>query len=111
MGFVLRMRLLAVADHFRKPALLTLTVDRENFGSCQAAHDFISSMGRIGLLMKRLGVKLWVWVLEFQQKPGMDGHIGIFSLIWRIVLAVGLIWIGVGSSGGISGESADWIYN
>ena len=72
MGFVLRMRLLAVADNFRKPALLTLTVDRENFGSCQAAHDFISSMGRIGLLMKRLGVKLWVWVLEFQQKSG-DG--------------------------------------
>ena len=72
MGFVLRMRLLAVADNFRKPALLTLTVDRENFGSCQAAHDFISSMGRIGLLMKRLGVELWVWVLEFQQKSG-DG--------------------------------------
>ncbi|MDA8378311.1 MAG: hypothetical protein M0Z50_14910 [Planctomycetia bacterium] len=69
---MLRMRLLAVADTFRKPALLTLTVDRENFGSCQAAHDFISSMGRIGLLMKRLGVKLWVWVLEFQQKTG-DG--------------------------------------
>ena len=72
MGFFLRMRLLAVADNFRKPALLTLTVDRENFGSCEAAHDFISSKGRIGLLMKRLGVKLWVWVLEFQQRTG-DG--------------------------------------
>ena len=72
MGFVLRMRLLAVADNFHKPTLFTLTVDRENFGSCQAAHDFISSKGRISLLMKRLGVKLWVWVLEFQQKTG-DG--------------------------------------
>ncbi len=70
MGVILRMRLLAVADTFRKPALLTLTVDRNNFGSCQAAHDFISDKGRIGLLMKRLGVELWVWVLEFQQKTG-----------------------------------------
>ncbi len=72
MGFILRIRLLAVADNFRKPTLFTLTVDRENFGSCQAAHAFVSSKGRIGLLMKRLGVKLWVWVLEFQQKTG-DG--------------------------------------
>ncbi|MGC9260361.1 MAG: rolling circle replication-associated protein [Phycisphaerae bacterium] len=72
LGIILRMRLLVVADSFRKPALLTLTVDRENFGSCQAAHTFVSSKGRIGLLMKRLGVKLWVWVLEFQQKTG-DG--------------------------------------
>ncbi|MDA8377076.1 MAG: hypothetical protein M0Z50_08465 [Planctomycetia bacterium] len=72
MGFILRMRLLAVADKFRKPALLTLTVDRENFASSEAAHTFISDKGRIGLLMKRLGVELWVWVLEFQQKTG-DG--------------------------------------
>ncbi len=70
MGFVLRTRLLAVADNFRKPTLFTLTVDRGNFGSCQEAHAFINSKGRIGLLMKRLGVEFWVWVLEFQQKTG-----------------------------------------
>ena len=72
MGFILRIRLLAMADNFRKPALLTLTVDRKNFASSEAAHTFISDKGRISLLMKRLGVELWAWVLEFQQKTG-DG--------------------------------------
>ena len=72
LGVILRMRLLAVADTFRKPALLTLTVDRENFASSEAAHTFISDKGRVSLLMRRSGVELWAWVLEFQQKTG-DG--------------------------------------
>ncbi len=71
-GLALRDRLLDVAGCFRKPAMLTLTVDRKNFASCQAAHEFVSSNGRIGLLMRRLGIKRWVWTLEFQQKTG-DG--------------------------------------
>ena len=72
LGRILRTRLMASADKFRKPALLTLTVDRSNFASSQVAHAFVSDKGRIRLLLKRLRIKLWVWVLEFQQKTG-DG--------------------------------------
>jgi len=71
-GWALRQALLAKAKDFRRPALLTLTVDREEFASPEAAHTYISDKGRIRLLLRRLALTRWVWVLEFQKKTG-DG--------------------------------------
>ena len=45
-GWALRQVLLAKAKGFRRPALLTLTVDREEFASPEAAHTYISDKGR-----------------------------------------------------------------
>ncbi len=63
---------------FRRPALLSLTIDRDGcntgrgFESAQAAHQFVTKERAIARLLRLLGVKRWVWVLEFQQKSG-DG--------------------------------------
>lgn len=70
LGYHLRATLLHVAEGFKHPALLTLTVDREAFDSPEAAHVFVSDQGRIRLLMRKLGLRRWVWVLEFQQLTG-----------------------------------------
>ena len=58
------------ADAFQHPLLLTLTVDRGNFASPEAAHAYISQKGLIRRLLGRLGVRTWIWVLEFQGKTG-----------------------------------------
>ena len=71
-GWRVRNRLLAQADRFKRPAMLTLTVDRDRFASPQDAHSHITENGYIRRLMNRLGLSLWVWVLEFQGKTG-DG--------------------------------------
>lgn len=70
-GYRVRGGLLAKADQFRKPGLLTLTCKRANFESPEDAHSFITDGGLIRRLMRFLGVKRYVWVLEFQQKTGM----------------------------------------
>lgn len=61
-----------VGSIFKKMALLTLTVDRNEFPTPEAAHRFISDKGRIRLLLRHLGIEHFFWVLEFQQKTG-DG--------------------------------------
>jgi hypothetical protein len=68
----MRQLLLVQAKHFQRPALLTLTIDRSEFASPEAAHAYVSANGRIRLLLRRLGLVRWVWVLEFQKKTG-DG--------------------------------------
>ena len=69
-GFRVRQGLLPKADQFTKPALLTLTCNRSNFESPDDAHSFITQEGLIRRLLRVLGVKRYVWVLEFQQKTG-----------------------------------------
>lgn len=73
LAWLVRAALIAIARKiFKKPCMLTLTVDRREFGSSQAAHRFISDKGCIRLLMRHLKIKHYAWVLEFQQKTG-DG--------------------------------------
>jgi len=55
---------------WREPAILTLTVDRACFASPQDAHGKISGGKFIPRLMRMLGVRLWMWCLEFQQATG-----------------------------------------
>ena len=62
--------LLRASNSLRIPAMLTLTVDRKEFPSPQQAHQFISEKGRLRLLLRRLGVDSYFWVLEFQQSTG-----------------------------------------
>jgi hypothetical protein len=54
---------------FRKPALLTLTVARDQFDTPEQAFGTITDTkrGLLRRLMRSLDVRLWVWVLEFQQ--------------------------------------------
>ena len=54
------------------PYLLTLTVDRRNFAGPEQAHRAIAGGRYIPRLMRLLGVKWWVCVLEFQGETG-DG--------------------------------------
>ena len=84
MGTRLRMRMLARSDLFARPALLSLTVDRDGhtvaagaanaggFASPQDAHAYVVGNALVARLMRLLGVKVWLWVLEFQTKTG-DG--------------------------------------
>ncbi len=71
-GWIVRQRLLATRKLWRRPRLLTLTVDRKRFSSPVDAHRHVSRGKLVKELMRALGVKLWVWVLEFQQLTG-DG--------------------------------------
>ncbi len=70
-GNKVRDRLLEESSQFQHPLMLTLTVDRSHFYDPLAAHEIITEKEYIGRLLKRLGVKVWVWVLEFQGKTGL----------------------------------------
>lgn len=70
-GWKVRSRLLTHAPRFSNPLLLTLTVDRSNFDNPEQAHERVSKDGLIRRLMQRLGIPLWVWVLEFQGASGL----------------------------------------
>lgn len=49
---------------------MTLTPGRTAFESPADAHAAVTNDGLIRRLMRFLGVELWLWVLEFQQKTG-----------------------------------------
>lgn len=70
LGWRVRQSMLAKAHRFRRPFLFTLTVDRKNFESPEAAHRYVTENALISRLMKLLGVLTWFWVLEFQTKSG-----------------------------------------
>lgn len=72
MGRQVRDRLIAVKGRFGKAKMLTLTVDRRNFGSPEEAWAYVTGRRLIPKLLAKLGITRWVWVLEFQQKTG-DG--------------------------------------
>ncbi|MEM1210766.1 MAG: hypothetical protein AAGI68_00560 [Planctomycetota bacterium] len=67
-------------DLFPRPALFTLTIDRQNFSGPIDAFLVVTSEGYIRRLMRLLEVDAWAWTLELQMNSG-DGwpH-------WHIVL-------------------------
>jgi hypothetical protein len=76
------MRILDKMAHFEQAGMLSLTVDRNGrttpdtaanvngFGSAVEAHRLVTEKRYVAELMRRLGVKVWVSVLEFQTKTG-----------------------------------------
>src|SRR5206468_3106406 len=72
LGCRVRQNMLRKTHHFRKPAMLSLTVDRSHFASSQDAHSAICEGGYLRRLLRLLGVTTWFWVLEFQTRTG-DG--------------------------------------
>ena len=70
MGFAVRRAVRAREALWRDPCILTLTVDRKRFSSPQEAHRVVADGKFIPRLMRMCGIKLWVWVLEFQQETG-----------------------------------------
>jgi hypothetical protein len=82
-GWLVRQRLLDKVGMFVKPAMLTCTLDRRCFASSEEAHRMITEKRFIARFLRLLGVKRWVWVLEFQTKSG-DGwpH-------WHILIDLG----------------------
>jgi hypothetical protein len=65
-----RLREKVGAGLFSQPALMTLTVDRKNWQSPQGAYRAVTAQALIPRLMRRLGVRAWVWTLEFQTRTG-----------------------------------------
>lgn len=72
LGWHVRQNALNKASMFRRPALLTLTVDRSQFKGPEEAHAKITAGRFIATLLRLLGIKVWFWVLEFQTRSG-DG--------------------------------------
>ena len=64
-----------VIQLFKRPVLLTFTVDPKRFTSPEAAHAYVTSEGFLRRLMKFLNIRIWVWVLEFQKKGWPHWHI------------------------------------
>ncbi len=60
---------------FQSPYLLTLTVDPKGFDSPEAAHDAVTSGSYIPRLLRLFNIRVWVWVLEFQQNGWPHWHI------------------------------------
>lgn len=69
-GYEFRKRLLQKTELFREPRLFTVTVAREWHESAEAAYEYVSAKGYINTLMRLLGIRRWVWVLEAQEKTG-----------------------------------------
>ncbi len=76
LGYITREIILDKSELFKKPYLLTLTVDPKNFNSPQDAHDYVKEKGFIRtLLTQYLNIKNWIWVLEFQKSGNPHWHI------------------------------------
>jgi hypothetical protein len=77
-GIQLRDAMSRVSDLFPRPVLLTLTVDRagtktgRGFDGPEAAYDYVRDGRYLPRLLRLIGVKRWVSVLEFQSGTG-DG--------------------------------------
>jgi len=77
---IARRSLLGAVKSWRRPLLLTLSVDRHGVGyhgeqgrswtSAKEVHDEVATKSLVARLMQRMGVERWVWVLEFQSKTG-----------------------------------------
>jgi hypothetical protein len=79
--------------------MLTLTVDRKNFGSPEAAYEHVvGGKGYVRRLMHYLELGCWAWVMEFQGATGegwphwhvlidlneADGHRIDLARVWRL---------------------------
>jgi hypothetical protein len=92
LGWYARQALLGVADVFKRPKVLTLTVDRSRFAGPREAHSRISGGKYVRRLMRALGITRWVWVLEFQMKTGdgwSGGRVELGSPHWHLLIDVG----------------------
>ncbi|MBI1369352.1 MAG: hypothetical protein GC162_11955 [Planctomycetes bacterium] len=66
----MRRRIREVADRWQNTRLITLTVDRKRWASPRTVWEQVALNALVPRLMRRLGIKRWVWVLEFQTKTG-----------------------------------------
>ncbi len=83
----------ALEKRMKRPAMLTLTIDRKRFAGPEAAYDY--AMRRVSrLLTERLGAKTWLRVIEVQTKTG-DGWIH-----WHVLIDLGE----VGPMGDVAGR-------
>jgi hypothetical protein len=71
-----RQRLHEVASLFVEPRLLTLTIGRSAFASPREAWQAVADRQAVSKLLAGLGVRRWVWALEFQMKTETNGHRG-----------------------------------
>jgi hypothetical protein len=83
MGWIVRQVLGAKLELWQAPKLFTLTVDRRQFSDPKQAWKHITDYKYVARLMRGLGIKRWLWVLEFQTRTG-DGwpH-------WHLLIDVG----------------------
>ncbi len=76
LGYRLRESMRREAAAFKKPMLLSLTIDRHGtttgngFSDPKAAYDYVREGRYIARLMRQLGIRLWICVLECQSKTG-----------------------------------------
>lgn len=75
-GRSVRARLLELAPGFKNPMMFTLTLEHSRFDEDpRAAYLEITSKRYISRLLKELGIKRWVWVLEFQKSGWPHWHL------------------------------------
>lgn len=80
-GWETRQVLLGKLELFRKPVLMSLTIDQagtktgKGFRSPEDSWRFVTERGYIRRLMGRLGIGVWVWVLEFHKSGWPHWHI------------------------------------
>ncbi len=75
-GRKVRSRMIGASDKFRHPALFTLTLKPSQFEDDPERAYLTITQGRyIARLMKHLGVKRYVWVLEFQKSGWPHWHL------------------------------------
>lgn len=81
LGRKLRGRLHEKAALFKSPRMLSLTVDLKGtitgkgFASGEEAHRYVTAGRFIAKLMSKLGIRVWVWVLEFQRNGNPHWHV------------------------------------
>ena len=80
-GHRVRKRLLERSGYFRRPSMLSLSVDLlgtktgTGFTTPQESHLYVSEGTYVSRLMGELGIKRYVWVLEFQQNGNPHWHV------------------------------------
>lgn len=81
LGRKLRRRLHDKVGLFKAPRMMTLSVDLKGtitgkgFSSPEEAHGYVTGGRYIPKLMARLGITVWVWVLEFQKNGNPHWHV------------------------------------
>ena len=110
-GLTLKRHLLAKAALFKAPRLYTVTINRAWFKSPEEAYNYVMQKKFLArLLTKEMGVRVWLWVLEAQEKNG-DGwpH-------WHILMDVSGLpgrWYHKSSGEARANKPADgrgWVY-
>lgn len=62
------------AGMFKRPQMLSLTVDGNNFEGPAAAYEHVMKGEYVNRLMRVLGVKRWLWTLEFHAGSEATGY-------------------------------------